>query len=235
MQSLLQFFQASEHSRTTIRAFARRPHFCPGWDGSLLLALVVGFNLHLAGIGTAGWKIFLPSAFADGQWWRLMTYPFVHVSWYHLLLDAGAFFLLYAEMNDMKISHKWFCLMSCTFSSLAAALVAAPQVESIGLGGLSGTAHGLMAFSGLEMMCKASGRRTGWLVFLLVSVKSVWEAFTGEVIFGFMHMGACGTPQAVCHLGGVIGGTVAYWLLKDGGSAQFYPSPSSITRGIEMC
>ena len=219
MQALSQSFQASEHNPTALLTSARSPLIHPGWDSVLLLALVVGFNLHLAGIGAADWKVFLPSAFADGQWWRLVTYPFVHVSWYHLLLDAGAFFLLYAELNGRKISHKWFCLMSCTFGSLVAALVAAPQVESLGLVGLSGTAHGLMAFNGLEMMCSPSERRAGRLVFWLVAAKSLWEAVNGQVIFGFMHMGACGTPQAVCHLGGVIGGIVAYWLLKDGRSA----------------
>jgi hypothetical protein len=92
-----------------------------------------------------------------------------------------------------------------------------------------------MAFNGLEMSYNPSERRAGLLVFWLVAAKSVWEAINGQVIFGFMHMGACGTPQAVCHLGGVIGGTVAYWLLKDGRSVQSHSTLSSITRGIEMC
>ena len=185
------------------------------WDGALLLALITGLNFHLAGIGTAYTKIFLPAALAEGQWWRLITFPFVHISWYHLLLDAGAFFILYGELTEIRTSHRFFCLMCSTAVSLAVALLFSPMIETLGLGGLSGTAHGLMAFCGLKMMNNKTERRTGQVIFWLVVAKSIWEAISGQVVFGFMHMGLCGAPQAACHLGGVLGGTLAFLILRD--------------------
>lgn len=215
MKALANLFQRSNSHNQSVFAAVMNPPKIPAWDGVLLLAMVAGLNLHLAGIGSAGTKIFLPEAFAGGQWWRMLTYPFVHVSWYHLLLDAGAFFLLYAEIENKQTSHKLFCLMCCTATSLAVALLASPLIESRGLGGLSGTAHGLMAYCGLEMMAKKSDRRIGQITFWLVALKSTWEALSGQVVFGFMHLGSCGTPLAACHLGGVLGGILAYWLLKE--------------------
>src|SRR6476659_2296856 len=34
--------------------------------------------------------VFQPVAVRSGEWWRVLTHPFVHVTWYHLLLDATA-------------------------------------------------------------------------------------------------------------------------------------------------
>src|SRR5438046_3274341 len=39
----------------------------------------------------------------EGEWWRLLTHPFVHVSWYHLLLDATGFLTLYASLLDKSV------------------------------------------------------------------------------------------------------------------------------------
>lgn len=223
MKALSYLYNQSKFSTSHAKAPRAGTWKMISWDGAILLAMVAGLNMHLAGIGSASEMIFLPGAFAEGQWWRLLTYPFVHVSWYHLFLDAGAFFLLYAELADRKISHKLFCLMCCTAVSLIVALLASPLIESRGLGGLSGTAHGLMAFYGLEMMGRKSERRIGQITFWLVAAKSVWEAINGQVFLGFMHMGSCGTPLAACHLGGVLGGILAYWLLKERNNLQNAP------------
>jgi hypothetical protein len=75
---------------------------------------------------------------------------------------------------------------------------------------LSGIAHGLMAVSGLEMIGEGVHRRTGWITFGSVAAKSLYEAYQGEVVFDFLHLGMCGIPLAACHLGGVAGATLLY-------------------------
>src|SRR3954453_19141298 len=40
--------------------------------------------------------VFVPALVRNGEWWRVFTHPFVHVSLYHMLLDASAFFLVYS-------------------------------------------------------------------------------------------------------------------------------------------
>jgi len=181
----------------------------PG-DTLILLIIVLVFNTHLIGLGYGISNIFIPSAVKHGQWWRLLTHPFVHVTWYHLLLDAGAFFILYADLKKKSLPLKLFCLTTCAGTSLAAALIFSPLIENLGLCGLSGTAHGLMAFSGLEMIKDSRGKSIGMVSFMIVLIKSIYELITGAVVFDFMHMGLCGTPVAACHFGGVVGGILSF-------------------------
>lgn len=61
-----------------------------------LLIVFSGAMLFGSAIGTT---IFQPEAVRGGEWWRVLTHPFVHVTWYHLLLDASAFFLLYNGLS----------------------------------------------------------------------------------------------------------------------------------------
>ena len=147
---------------------------------------------------------FNPDAVAAGQWWRVLTHPFVHVSWYHLLLDGSAFVLLYRSLEQRRLSH----LVAAGAGSLLASLWYWPTIGQTGLCGLSGMAHGLMAVSALEMIRRQD--RLGWLCLLLVAGKSIWEAVTGQVFFTWLHFGLMGTPVAVCHLGGVVGGMLVW-------------------------
>lgn len=78
----------------------------------------------------------------------------------------------------------------------------------------SGVAHGLMVVSGLEMITAKSShqtlRRAGAVCFAAVVLKSGLEAVTGQAFFTSLHFGLLGTPVAVCHAGGVLGGIVAF-------------------------
>jgi rhomboid family GlyGly-CTERM serine protease len=152
---------------------------------------------------------FSPSAVAAGQWWRVITHPFVHVSWYHLLLDGSAFLLLYQSLRGPRVAY----VTAAGAGSLLASLWFWPAIGTTGLCGLSGIAHGLMAVSALEMIHQGE-RRVGWTCLALVAGKSIWEAATGQVVFSFLHFGLMGTPVAVCHLGGVVGGAAAFTLRK---------------------
>lgn len=203
----------TKHSLRRIIEKVHDAHRLPG-DTLVLLIIVLIFNAHLIGLGSGIANIFIPSAVKHGQWWRLLTHPFVHVTWYHLLLDAGAFFILYADLKKKSLPMKMFCLITCAGTSLAAALIFSPLIESRGLCGLSGTAHGLMALSGLEMIKDGSNKRIGIASFLAVLIKSIYELITGAVVFDFMHMGLCGTPVAACHFGGVVGGILSFLIIS---------------------
>jgi rhomboid family GlyGly-CTERM serine protease len=147
---------------------------------------------------------FSPSAVADGQWWRVLTHPFVHVSCYHLLLDGTAFLLLYQSLRGPRLAY----VAASATGSLLAALWFWPDIGTTGLCGLSGVAHGLMAVSSLEMIERRE--RLGWVCLAAIVAKSAWEAATGTVFFTWLHFGLMGTPVAVCHAGGVVGGVLAY-------------------------
>jgi rhomboid family GlyGly-CTERM serine protease len=187
-----------------------------GWgftaDVIALIAVLAGLNLHLVGGSYTNLQIFFPEALRAGQWWRLFSHPFVHLTWYHLLLDAGAFFILYKGLQEKRVTHRLAITLICGSFSLIAALCFMPDIETKGLCGLSGIAHGLMAYSGLELIHTRKSIWVGLFSFLLVFIKSIYEFISGEVVFTFMHMGLCGSPLAVCHLGGVVGGILSFFI-----------------------
>ena len=204
-------------NRTLSRLFAMP-------DLAIFGLLIAGLNMHLLGIGSGTALIFIPEAVAEGEWWRMLTHPFVHITGYHFLLDAGAFVMLYADLKTRPLPARLLIVVLCAGTSLAAALAFSPLVDRYGLCGLSGIAHGLMAFSGLEMMTIPRQRRFGTVTFLLVLIKSIYELAAGEVLFDFMHMGLCGTPVAACHFGGVAGGVIAFLVSKWQGQALIFVS-----------
>jgi rhomboid family GlyGly-CTERM serine protease len=178
---------------------------------ALVLALT---NLPLLAGPVSETLLFVPSRVAAGEWWRVLTAPFVHVSAYHLTLDAGAFLLLYHGLREPSCAKRLCVAAACAAGSLLASLpVLAPDGS---LCGLSGVAHGLLAFSALEML--ASGDRTvaraGLAVLLAVLAKSAYEAATGHVAFASLHLGDVASPVAICHAGGVLGGLLAYLSLN---------------------
>jgi hypothetical protein len=139
------------------------------------------------------------------------------------LLDAGAFLGLYHLLNRYRSWERLTAAALCAMGSLVAALFSV-SIDRLGLCGLSGAAHGLMALCGLEL---AFGRHrvrggawVGMLCFVLVAGKSVIEAVTGRVFFAAMHLGSVGVPMTLCHLGGVLGGLVAFGLLRTGVAAM---------------
>lgn len=159
--------------------------------------------------------VYVPAVVRNGEWWRIFTHPFVHLSFYHLLLDASAFFLVYSGLEEKSWVMRVAYVIASAAGSLAISLLCSSQIESVGMCGLSGVAHGLLAISALEMMRSADKMiaRAGWMTFATVIGKSAVEAITGNVVFNFLHFGNVGTPIAVGHAGGVVG-ALAFELIR---------------------
>ena len=158
--------------------------------------------------------IFLPECVKAGEWWRVVTHPFVHLSWYHLLLDAGAFLLLYGGLDEPSRLRRILYAVGCGLGSLILSSATSSVIGTQGLCGLSGIAHGLMAVSALESMKdKNAGRTshlTGMISFVIVVAKSIAEVLMGQVFFEFLHFGLMGLPVPACHAGGVMSGILLF-------------------------
>lgn len=177
--------------------------FVPRLDVVLLSLVILAANTHLVAGNFSANLVFLPRAFLSGDWWRLFTFPFVHTGWYHLFLDAGAFLILYTGLPEKKWGNRLMYIGVCSIFSLTAVWLTRPEIHALGLNGLSGIGHGLMALSTLEMAVSADTRRVGAVSFGVLIAKSLFELLTGEVLF---HFGLCGTPLAATHAGGILGG-----------------------------
>lgn len=182
------------------------------WDAWVLAGLTLAFSLPLL-CGFSHNFVFFPQRVASGEWWRLLTHPFVHVSWYHLLLDGVAFMALYSGLTGRTAARRIASVVPCVAVSVMVSVLAAPELARTGLCGLSGAAHGLAAMTALELLgtgghnkCQAA---VGMAVFLAVVAKSMIEAITGQVVFASLHGGLVGIPVAVCHAGGVLGGILS--------------------------
>src|SRR6266481_1250782 len=179
------------------------------------VALILIFNVPVL-FGTV-WSsmVFQPEALRAGEWWRLVTHPFVHLTWYHLLLDGTAFLSLYCSLNERRIFVRLGYVVAPGAGSLVASWIASPTISASGLCGLSGIAHGLMAISAIELLVgDKTERRIGWISLVLVVGKAGFEAITGKMFFGFLDFGLLGSPVAVSHAGGILGGLTAMLLFR---------------------
>ena len=193
------------------RSFKFLPNRTP--DIWAFLCILLAVNTHMITGDSQSALIFLPDSDRQ-EWLRLFFHPFVHVSGYHLLLDAGAFFLLYTGLAEKRIPIRLLYMAVCGGTSLLFALAFSPLTAAAGLCGLSGIAHGLMAVSALEMMQIPDQRKIGAISLAAVVFKSLYEIITGNVLLTFLQLGMCGSPIAACHAGGTFGGILIYCVLR---------------------
>ena len=187
------------------------------WEILILSMFLLLANLNLLAGSSTEYLLYHSDAVAHGQWWRIFTFPFVHVNWYHLLLDGSAFLFLYHGLEEEVRSRRIFYVVSTIAGSLILPLLFSPIISNAGLAGLSGCAHGLMAITGLEMIRRYPKgdilKNTGYIIFAVVVIKSLVETATGEVVFSGLHLSDVGTPVVEAHSGGVLGGIGVYAFL----------------------
>ena len=174
-------------------------------EALIIILLLTGFNLHLIFGPFFNAMVYYPEGGGTFPWLRLLAHPFVHMSRYHFLLDAGAFLLLYFELNVARIEKLVHIIISATASFFLVNTIATSSI-SAGFCGLSGIAHGLMAVWGLELLFSKATRPVALLTLAIIIVKCGIETFTGTALFSWMHMGQCGSPVPAAHAGGVLGG-----------------------------
>src|SRR5262245_56517150 len=116
-------------------------------ESAVFLLLLAVFNVP--GLLEPAAVALFPSALSHGEVWRWFTYPWAHVSIYHLVLDATAFFFLYDMLRGSAPVRLFHLVCSILFSGLFPVLLDS-RLESIGLRGLSGVAHGLMMVIALQ-------------------------------------------------------------------------------------
>ncbi len=222
------------------------------WDIALVAALLAAFNLDALG----GWQTerlwaFWPERVADGEWWRLLTHAWVHLSPYHLAVDGLAVMMLIG-LAGHSFLQRWTALQLCALGSVGLAWLLAPATAEIGLCGLSGVAHGLTVLAAFETFrgglapksrthpapvrssaftrsgsfpAPSFERRLAVGMALAVTAKAALETILGHALLEGWHLGSVGTPIPAGHLGGVIAGwLIASWRWRNAKSMPNMPN-----------
>lgn len=201
---------ASGEKAATGRPIAAYPEL---W---LVTALLIVANLPLWSGRPPADLVFLPGRVAEGEWWRILTSPLAHVSWYHLLLDGAAFLQLVMSLGEFfGPCRRLFIVLGGGAGSLLLPLATPSPIREVGICGLSGIDHGLMAVVAAKMLAEEdrSARRQGGCLLAVVVLKSAAEAFTGRILLDSFHLGFLGVPVASSHLGGILGALAALGVL----------------------
>jgi len=180
-------------------------------------AMLVAANIGLLWNSVATAWYFYPEHVLSGQWYRVFTHAFVHVSWYHLLMDGSAFLMLYAMLRQSNYKKRTLYVLGANLGCVVGVTMVLPAQGSLGYAGLSGIAHGLMAVWALENIIETPDRtsqRIGWITLGVVLTKALIEAVHGGVVFAFMHGNLMGQPIGLSHLSGILGAGLAYGLCR---------------------
>ena len=181
----------------------------------LWVVLLMACNSSLLRGHVAEHFVFDPAQVASGEWYRIFSAPFTHVSWYHLGLDSAAFMLLWNALQEKTFGGRYLYLLGCWLGSLALPLIFSTDVYAIGLCGLSGITHGLFAVIALEMIYHQNidtGRFLGKALMAGLFTKVGLEILWGDKAVSALHLGDIGTPIVTSHLGGIVGGILFFGL-----------------------
>ncbi len=177
----------------------------------IFAVIIMLCNLHLFTNTFPENTALFPKNLFAGEWWRIFSHYFAHISWYHLLIDAGAFLILFFSI-EKKTRYLYFA--ACAIGSLVTPLIFSDTIYTNGLCGLSGIAHGLMVIAALEMTKIKQTKIVGFVAFSIIILKTTIELIFSPSALSFLHIGDVGIPITECHVGGIIGGLTIFLIKK---------------------
>jgi rhomboid family GlyGly-CTERM serine protease len=126
--------------------------------------------------------VFERHAILEGQWWRLLTAPFVHFSFSHFFRDTLLFGLAGRMIARSGYTRFWaVCVFASIFPGLFY-LMTAPELERYG--GLSGLATGAVVYLCLCRYRKIGKDRIIWITILvLIWLKIMVEIASDTPVF----------------------------------------------------
>lgn len=140
----------------------------------------------------------------DGQWWRLITGPFIHATWGHLIRDLALVAIAGIAYEHPLRSHKLLLFAGGIVLPGLVVLVAGDVQWYCGLSGLS---HALLAAALSYEFTQRRGTARVIVLALcaIAAVKPIYELVTGAPAFA-MSLGAGVAQVPLAHVAGVLVG-----------------------------
>jgi len=199
-----------------------------------ILLVLAFFNWRLLQGGHAESFVVTKTALADGEWWRLLTAPFVHLTWYHILSDVSTCLCFYASMGERRVAIRLLYFTAAALGGTLTGFALGNLSATVPLCGLSSVVYAMLAISGINLI-RNHGRlrlfRNVGILFVAYAIMStsieaatgvlldpvsagivalqpvlnaVWHGLTGRPPFSLASTDLVATPIVVCHIGGVL-------------------------------
>lgn len=126
-------------------------------------------------------------AILAGEWWRLLSGAFVHLSWTHLLLNVGGLLLVLCMFAPILPIRRLIAQLMVSAGATSCLLLLFQQVDW--MVGLSGALHALFAWSAGQLGATPDrdptgpwwrGPRIAWVLMLGLLTKLVLEYATAQ-------------------------------------------------------
>ncbi|HEY9181629.1 MAG TPA: rhombosortase, partial [Gammaproteobacteria bacterium] len=119
-------------------------------------------------------------ALESGEYWRLLSGHFVHLSWMHLWPNLAALAVIGALFQDVFRASDWVLAGLVSAAAIDAGLyVLDPEVQWYV--GLSGVLHGFVAAGAIEWILRRQA--IGWVLAVGLTGKLVYEQTVGAMPF----------------------------------------------------
>ena len=140
----------------------------------------------------------------EGQWWRLVTGPFVHATWGHLARDLALVAIAGIAYEGPLAANKLLVFAGGVVVPALAVLVARDAAWYCGLSGLS---HALLAaaLSYEVVRRRGAARAVVLLLCVIAAAKPIYELATGAPAFA-MSLGDGVVQVPLAHVAGVVVG-----------------------------
>jgi rhomboid family GlyGly-CTERM serine protease len=186
------------------------------WQVAILLIVV---SVVVAAFGDAGREALKYDRFAieGGEYWRLLTGHFAHLSTSHTVLNLAGLVVSWLLVGRNHTSAEWLVVLLVSLGSISAGFWFV-DTGMLWYVGLSGALHGLMiagALAGLRTLPTESA-----VICVLVLSKLVYEQLIGPLPGSESTSG--GSVVVNAHLYGTVGGVIAagiYWRRDRTGTA----------------
>ena len=180
------------------------------WTGRgntwLVPALILGVSVVIAAMGenAAEWLRYDRVWIGQGEFWRLASGHFTHLSWSHLALNGAGLLLVWFLVGSNWSLSAWISIIAITVAVMDIAFWNL-NPELYWYVGISGLLHGLLA-AGIVARYPDFDAETIVLLLLMLA-KICWEQFAGPVPGSEITSG--GPVVVDAHLYGAAGGAIA--------------------------
>lgn len=176
---------------------------------SLIVLATISFFISFGGPHLRDLLQFNRGDFLNGEAWRALTAPLVHLNWDHSLLNIGTLLIIWALFGRAFNERAWILIIiGCSLAVSFGILFFNPEITWYV--GLSGILYGFLTAGAI-----ADWHDNKWLssgVILFMVTKLTWEQLHGPI--SLSESLALGKVLVDTHLYGSLSGAIIGWALS---------------------